>query len=56
MTYKYGYDSSVETSEDEVGESENEREREKLNWEFCDFKGKTVGGLKSHDTKMHREK
>jgi hypothetical protein len=56
MEYKYGYDISVETSEDEFGESEKESERERSNCEFCDFKGKTVGGLKSHVTKMHREK
>ena len=32
MTYKYGYDSSVETSEDEVGESEKENESKEKSW------------------------
>ena len=41
ITYKYGYDSNEETSEDE-----NVEESEKLECDLCSFKGKTPGGLK----------
>ena len=49
MTYKYGYDSSAETSDEELVQIEN-------NCNFCEFKGKTAGGLKSHVTKKHKDK
>ena len=51
MTYKYGYDSNEETSEDEVG-----AEIEKLQCDLCSFNGKTLGGLKTHKRRKHREK
>ena len=51
MTYKYGYDSNEETSEDE-----NVEESEKLECDLCSFKGKTPGGLKTHIRRKHREK
>ena len=51
MTYKYGYDSNEETSEDEFVE-----ESDKLECDLCSFKGKTPGGLKTHIRRKHREK
>ena len=51
MTYKYGYDSSKETSEDEIDE-----EGENLECNLCCFKGKTAGGLKTHARRKHKEK
>ena len=51
MTYRYGYDSNEETSEDE-----NAEESEKLKCNLCSFEGKTPGGLKTHIRRKHREK
>ena len=51
ITYKYGYDSNEETSEDEIIE-----ESDKLECDLCSFKGKTPGGLKTHIRRKHREK
>ena len=51
ITYKYGYDSNEETSEDEIVE-----ESEELECDLCSFKGKTPGGLKTHIRRKHREK
>ena len=50
MTYKYGYDSNAETSDDDIDE-----ESEKKDCELCNFKGKTTGGLKTHIRRKHRE-
>ena len=51
MTYKYGYDSNAETSEDEIVD-----ETEKKDCDLCNFKGKTEGGLKTHIRRKHKEK
>ena len=51
MTYKYGYDSNAETSEEEFNE-----ESEKKDCDLCTFKGKTPGGLKTHVRRKHRDK
>ena len=51
MTNKYGYDSSAETSEDEIVD-----ETEKNDCDLCNFKGKTEGGLKTHVRRKHKEK
>ena len=52
MNYKYGsnYD------DDETSEDENEPEEIVLRCEECDFIGKTVGGLKTHQKRKHRER
>ena len=39
-SYKCGYDSNAETSDEEINE-----ESEKKDCDLCDFKGKTPGGL-----------
>ena len=51
MTYKYGYDSNAETSEDETVEESRKKE-----CDLCDFKGKTEAGLKTHVRSKHRDK
>ena len=57
MTYKYVYDSSVETSDEEESEEpSDDKENENKNCDVCGFKGKTIGGLKTHVTKKHRQK
>ena len=57
MSYKYGYDSNEETTEDEIEKVDDKvTESEKKNCDLCAFKGKTAGGLKTHVTKKHREK
>ena len=50
-TTEYGYDSSAETSEDEIVD-----ETEKRDCDLCNFKGKTEGGLKTHVRRKHKEK
>ena len=52
MVYKYGYDTDADSSEEEVDNDKDEAENTKCN--FCDFKGKTKGGLKTHITKKHK--
>ena len=57
MSYKYGYDSNEEASEDAIDKvDEKVTESEKINCVVCNFKGKTAGGLKTNVTKKHREK
>ena len=57
LTYKYGYNSGADTTEDEMDEVDNDaNESEKNHCDFFNFKGKTVGGLKIHVTRKHREK
>ena len=52
MTYKYGYDSSAQTSDEELDEIEiSNVENNECN--ICDFKGKTTGGLKTHIRRKH---
>ena len=51
MTYKYGYDSNADTSEEEIVEESGKRE-----CALCDFKGKTEAGLKTHVRRKHRDK
>ena len=52
MTYKYGYDSSAETSDEELNFGENNRDKEN-DCTLCNFKGKTAAGLKTHTTRKH---
>ena len=47
MTYKYGYDSSAETTDEEIDNMKN-LSVDNFNCNLCDFKGKTTGGLKTH--------
>ena len=58
MVIKYGYDSNAESSEDDdetdtivtkIKVTENKK------CEYCDFMGKTVGGLKTHTSRKHKE-
>ena len=55
MAYKYGYDSSAETT-DEENDFMKIRSVGNFDCEFCDFKGKTTGGLKTHKKRKHKEK
>ena len=52
MTHKYGYDSSAETSDEELNFGEDKIDEEK-DFTLCNFKGKTAGGLKTHITRKH---
>ena len=45
MAYKYGYDSSAETTEEEIVYIKN-LSVGNFACDLCDFKGKTTGGLK----------
>ena len=55
MTYKYGYDSSAETTDEEIDYMKN-RSVENFDCNLCDFKGKTTGGLKTHKKRKHKDK
>ena len=55
MAYKYGYDSSAETTDEEM-DFMKIRSVGNFDCEFCDFKGKTTGGLKTHKKRKHKEK
>ena len=55
MAYKYGYDSSAETT-DEENDFMKIRSVGNFDCEFCDFKGKTTGGLKTHKKRKHKER
>ena len=52
MTYKYGYDSSAETSDEELNFGEDKIDEEN-DCTLCNFKGKTAGGLKTRITWKH---
>ena len=57
MSYKYGYNSNEETSEDDIDNVDDKViESERKNCDMCDFKGKTAGGLKTHVKRKHKEK
>ena len=58
MTLKYGYEIGEESSDDETDNVNygNTKEKVKTNCDLCDFKGKTIGGLKTHVTTKHRDK
>ena len=47
MTYKYGYDSSAETTDEEIDNMKN-LSVDSFDCNLCDFKGKNTGGLKTH--------
>ena len=52
MSYKYGYDSSALTSDEELDDVEiSNLENNESN--ICSFKGKTAGGLKTHIRRKH---
>ena len=52
MTYKYGYDSSALTSDEELDDVViSNLENNECN--ICSFKGKTAGGLKTHIRRKH---
>ena len=55
MTYRYGYDSSAETTDENLvyGETRDVGNNE---YSLCGFKGKTSGGLKTHVGRKHRYK
>ena len=55
MRYKYGYDSSAETTEEELCYAE-EQNAETNECNHCGFKGKTAGGLKTHIRRKHRDR
>ena len=54
MTYKYGYDSTAETTDEELvyGDNTNAENNE---CSLCGFKGKTAEGLKTHVRRKHRD-
>ena len=52
MEYEYGYDSDPGSSEYEVKNDKDITENTVCN--ICDFKAKTIGGLKTHVTKKYR--
>ena len=52
MTFKYGYDSSAQTSDEELSDIEI-RTFENNECNLCDFKGKNAGGLKTHIKRKH---
>ena len=58
MVIKYGCNSNAESSEDddetesivtEIKVTDNKK------CEYCDFMGKTMGGLKTHTSRKHKE-
>ena len=53
--YKYGYDSSAETTDEENDYVKNVNVGN-FYCNFCDFKGKTTGGLKTHKKRKHKER
>ena len=55
MTYKYGFDSSAETSDEEIDYMKN-LSVDNFDCNLCDFKGKTTGGLKTHKKRKHKDK
>ena len=55
MTYKYGYDSSAETTDEELVYGET-RDVDNNECSLCGFKGKTSGGLKTHIGRKHRDR
>ena len=55
MVYKYGYDSSAQTSDEELNDLEKSSvENNECN--LCDFRGKTIGGLKTHIRRKHGDR
>ena len=53
--YKYVYDSSAETSDEELVYGET-RDVDNNECSLCGFKGKTSGGLKTHIGRKHRDR
>ena len=55
LVYKYGYDSSAQTSDEELNDLEKSSvENNECN--LCDFRGKTIGGLKTHIRRKHGDR
>ena len=55
MAYKYGYDSSAETTDEEIDYMKIISVGN-FDCNLCDFKGKTTGGLKTHKKRKHKDK